>query len=136
MRQICSEQIIPGIINRDYDQFAEALYTFNRASGEYYSDFQSGSYHSRECAELVTQIRNFGVPAVGQSSWGPTLFAVAPELKVADDLARKLETGYSQNSRELSLEISVTRADNCGMKIENYDATAVTKNRGANTTTE
>ena len=74
----------------DYSIFAEALHDYNRLAGAVFAAAQGGEYSSPEVAALIARVRSLGAPAVGQSSWGPTVFAVTPDADRADWLARQL----------------------------------------------
>lgn len=83
LRKLAEDEILPAARNGDVDAFGEAIYTFNRKAGEPFSVAQGGVYASREIADLVADVRACGVRGVGQSSWGPTVFAVAPDSDTA-----------------------------------------------------
>ena len=59
--------------------------------------FQRQGPRIRITARLVNVVRNLGVCGVGQSSWGPALFAVLDSevaaLRFGDVLAQQLEAG-------------------------------------------
>lgn len=120
LKQLAGQEIVPGIEAGDYKRFANALYDFNRSSGEYFSEFQSGAYNSPRCAEIVKFVRSHGCPAVGQSSWGPTLFAVASSKELADDLVKDLRNNCPAIGAEKTTEIIVTNANNSGMQIADH----------------
>jgi beta-ribofuranosylaminobenzene 5'-phosphate synthase len=69
--------ILPALIERDLPAFGAALYDFNRRAGEWFAAVQGGVYAHPRVAELATTLRQLGIRGVGQSSWGPALFAVA-----------------------------------------------------------
>jgi beta-ribofuranosylaminobenzene 5'-phosphate synthase len=68
----------------DINAFGEAVYDFNRRVGEMFRPVQGGIYAHPHIEHVVKSIRAFGVKGVGQSSWGPTIFA----LGTADDVTR------------------------------------------------
>jgi len=74
----------------DYPTFADALHEYNREAGAVFASSQGGVYSSPPVAALVDRVRALGVPAVGQSSWGPTVFALTPDAERADWLAGQL----------------------------------------------
>ncbi|MEM7456176.1 MAG: hypothetical protein AAF456_17655 [Planctomycetota bacterium] len=57
-----------------------------------------------------------GVAATGQSSWGPTVFAVTRDEESAEELAVQL------TSRGNNTSAFVTTADNRGVRIEPVSA--------------
>jgi beta-RFAP synthase len=80
--------ILPAAVGADLDTFGEAAYEFNRRAGEPFTAAQGGTYASTEIAELVGDLRRLGVRGVGQSSWGPTVFAIVGSHEEALRLVR------------------------------------------------
>jgi beta-RFAP synthase len=105
-------KLIPGIMQLNYDLFAEGTYELGRRSGMMYSAIQNGPYNGPQVELLVNKIRDFGIPAVGQSSWGPCVFAIARNDKLAMELAANLRTEYGDRCN-----VRITRADNRGARI-------------------
>src|SRR4029077_15922503 len=68
--------MLPALIEVDLPAFGEALYEFNRRVGEMFKPWQRGVYGNPRTAEIVKFFRDNGVPGVGQSSWGPAVFAI------------------------------------------------------------
>jgi beta-ribofuranosylaminobenzene 5'-phosphate synthase len=107
-------QMLPAVANRDCGAFGEAVFQFGRRAGECFSAVQGGPFASDSIAQLVASIRAFGVPGVGQSSWGPTVYAATANEEEAQRLVDWLR-GRSNGSE---YEISVARPNNCGAIIE------------------
>jgi beta-RFAP synthase len=74
--------LLPALASADLDAFGEAVYELNARAGDAFAAVQGGRYGSRAAAECVARLRTSGVKAVGQSSWGPTVFAVVPHDEV------------------------------------------------------
>jgi predicted sugar kinase len=94
--------------------FGEAVYQFGKWAGECFSAVQGGPYASPEIERLVESIREYGVPGVGQSSWGPTVFAVVE----CDEEARRLKEWVRGQSCYKEFEITVARPNNSGARVE------------------
>jgi beta-RFAP synthase len=86
--------LLPAVAERDLDAFGEALFEFNRRAGEAFAPVQGGTYAGQDVAEVVAFVRAQGVRGAGQSSWGPTVFAVAGDEGRADDLARRVRDHF------------------------------------------
>lgn len=71
--------MLPALAEADLQAFGETLYDFNRRVGELFRPVQGGIYARPQSAEIVTYLRQQGIHGVGQSSWGPTLFAVVDD---------------------------------------------------------
>jgi predicted sugar kinase len=63
--------------------FGDAVHEFNRRAGEPFAAAQGGAYASPAIAELIVELRALGIRGVGQSSWGPTVFAMVPDSDTA-----------------------------------------------------
>ena len=81
--------LLPALAERDADAFGEALFEFNALAGELFRPVQGGTYASPAVAEVVDWARRQGARGVGQSSWGPTVFAVAADAERAADWAAR-----------------------------------------------
>ncbi len=75
--------LLPALAEHDIDGFGDALYEFNRRVGELFRPWQGAIYAHPQIAECVLQFRRLRVTGVGQSSWGPTTFAIVPRDRAA-----------------------------------------------------
>jgi beta-RFAP synthase len=82
--------LLPALAERDAVAFGEALHEFNARAGEPFAAAQGGTYSSPAVGAAVRALRGCGAWGVGQSSWGPTVFAVAESEDAAEDLARRV----------------------------------------------
>jgi beta-ribofuranosylaminobenzene 5'-phosphate synthase len=80
--------MLPALAAADLEAFGEALYEFNARVGDAFAPIQGGRYANPAVAHLVARIRGMRVKGVGQSSWGPTVFAVVGSPGAASDLQR------------------------------------------------
>ena len=112
MVELVRSQIIPGIIQQDYKLFGEGVYQFGRNSGSFFQTIQGGPYNGDEISTLVESVYQFGVPAVGQSSWGPCVFAITSHDEQAAKLTIELENRFGNR-----FEIIRTHADNQGVRL-------------------
>ncbi len=111
--RIANEEMLPAIERADCDAFGEAVYRFGRLAGECFATVQGGPFASRATAELVAAIRNMGVPGVGQSSWGPTVFAITPNEAKAHELVARLRA----ESTLVADDITIARPNNVGAQV-------------------
>lgn len=89
LRELAETALLPAAAAGDLDAFGESLYEFNRRAGEPFAAAQGGVYASAEIAELIADIRASGMKGVGQSSWGPTVFAVVANGDIAVSLVER-----------------------------------------------
>lgn len=67
--------LLPGLLAGDIDEFGVALTEIQREMGSIFASQQGGVFHPRS-APLVDALHTIGVGAVGQSSWGPTVYGI------------------------------------------------------------
>jgi beta-ribofuranosylaminobenzene 5'-phosphate synthase len=87
-------RLAPAAAREQYDEFGDALYEYNRASGECFASVQGGAYAHPNIQRLVNDVRRAGCSAVGQSSWGPTVFAICPSEERAQALTLEIGRRY------------------------------------------
>ena len=105
--------ILPAIIERDLAGFSRALYELQQRVGKCFASAQGGIFADPLLERIVTFIRAQGIEGVGQSSWGPTLYAVTENEATAQSLADHLRSRFDLNERE----VFVTAADNQGCEV-------------------
>ncbi len=105
--------MLPALAEADLEAFGEALFDYNARAGEAFAPFQGGTYGSPAVTELVAYLRGRGVRGVGQSSWGPTVFAVLAGQVEADEVARLLRARLDEGG-----DVLVTRAAAGGAAVE------------------
>lgn len=75
LKMIVESQLIPAARSGDFAAFTEAVFQYNLVSGRFFAAAQGGAYHGEATAAWVRTLRGEGFYGVGQSSWGPTIFA-------------------------------------------------------------
>lgn len=108
------ERLLPAAAAADFSAFSASIYAFNRRSGELFAASQGGPYNGPRVTELIELGRSLGVMGMGQSSWGPTVFAACPHPEAATQLAAAIRQQY----RPESLDITITAPSNRGGTIE------------------
>jgi beta-ribofuranosylaminobenzene 5'-phosphate synthase len=81
--------LLPGLIAGDIDEFGAALTQIQREVGSIFADQQGGVFHP-SAAPLVDALHALGVTAVGQSSWGPSVYGIVDGPERAADVAERL----------------------------------------------
>lgn len=113
LRRQVRERLLPAARAADYDQFCAALYQFGHDAGMCFAAAQGGPYNGPVLSRLVARMRELGMHGVGQSSWGPTLFAVAADERQAEEWVGRLEA----ESTDAPLEVCVAAPDNQGASV-------------------
>lgn len=111
-QRLCREVLmraLPAIVEKDLSAFAKAVQTLQAICGDYFAPAQGGGrYASRLITDALYFLQQQGVACFGQSSWGPTGFAVLPDRTTA----QKLSALAQQHFAGSGLQWQVTQACN------------------------
>jgi beta-RFAP synthase len=107
-------QALPALAERDLPAFGAAISELQSRIGDYFAPIQGGGrFTSPDVAAAMSMLRAEGAHGIGQSSWGPTGFAFAPDAATADRLARRLRS----EGRFAGLDIRICQGLNRGAHI-------------------
>ena len=93
--RISHQEMLPAVRNAEFDRFSTSVYEFGNTVGEFFASVQGGVFASPQTVALIRYLREQGIQGVGQSSWGPTVFALLPNQHSAD----QIRAGLSADSR-------------------------------------
>ena len=103
-------QVLPAAVLAEPQGFGEGITAIQRRIGDHFAPHQGGRYASPAVADALAAIAQRGVPGYGQSSWGPTGFALLPTEREARDLVAALD-------RPGRLRFVIARGRNAGASI-------------------
>ena len=109
---------LPALAERDVERFGQAIGELQRTVGDHFAPAQGGRFTSPMVAEVLGWLEAQGIPGVGQSSWGPTCFAIVGESERAERLAARMRERWAGTQ----LEVLVCCGRNVGASIENIAA--------------
>ncbi len=72
-------KLLPALSERDIKNFGDALTKIQVLTGNYFAQAQGGTYSSPAAADCIQFMKKAGAYGVGQSSWGPALYAVVKQ---------------------------------------------------------
>jgi beta-RFAP synthase len=107
-------QVAPAVLTGDIRSFGSAITEIQEAVGQYFAPYQGGRFASRTGCEVTELARAHGADAVGQSSWGPTVFALVGSAARARALADSLRGAFGDRLAW----VDVSRARNRGATCE------------------
>ncbi len=81
--------LLPGVVTGHIVEFGAALTAIQREIGSMFAARQGGVFHPH-AAPVVQALHALGVGAVGQSSWGPTVYGIVDGPGLAADVADRL----------------------------------------------
>ena len=113
LERLIQNEILPAARAADCDAFGSALFSYGHLAGECFAKAQGGPFATPAIETLVHRIRQLGIPGVGQSSWGPTVFAVTSCHAVAEKLVSDLQADNLYRNDE----VVITKPNNSGCSV-------------------
>ncbi|MBP0590172.1 beta-ribofuranosylaminobenzene 5'-phosphate synthase [Paraburkholderia sp. LEh10] len=107
-------RVLPGIAQSDFDAFAAGVTAIQQSIGGYFAPVQGGVYSSPAVAAAMQAIAAKQHAGVGQSSWGPTGFAIVQSSRHADEA---LAAARAATRAFPGIVCSVTRGRNHGARF-------------------
>jgi beta-RFAP synthase len=104
--------VLPALVERNLPAFGRSLTELQRLVGECFAPVQGSVYAGPESAELVRRFTEAGAAGVGQSSWGPTVYAVVEGEARGVELAERAVGWMSGGGRAFA-----TGFDNRGARV-------------------
>ncbi len=98
LRSILQQQLIPAAQASDLDAFASAVGQYNYQSGLLFESIQGGAYNGEAVSSLVRSLVDRGARGVGQSSWGPSVFAWFESTEQAEDFVSDLPADFASST--------------------------------------
>jgi len=111
-------RVLPGALEGVFEPFAEGVSLVQRLIGDYFAPAQGGSmYTSASVGRFLEWIRPRYCAGIGQSSWGPTGFAVLPS---AERAAEVIAAGRAAGALDPALRVVVVTGRNRGALLEHH----------------
>ena len=109
-------QALPAMAEQDLAMFGRAIHEIQCRVGDHFAAAQGGGrYTSHAVSEILEWMRGEGVGCVGQSSWGPTGFAVLGSELEAQRMLAELELRYLGRH---GISFMMTKARNQGSEVQ------------------
>ncbi len=113
---LCHEVLMkamPAVVEHDLQAFGETVQKLQSVTGDHFAPVQGGRYASQQVSKVLAYLAESGNACYGQSSWGPTGFAVFSSMKQAKQQLDILQQTFA----ELPVSYLLTKADNRGARI-------------------
>jgi beta-RFAP synthase len=104
--------LLPALVAADLDAFGKALTEIQCINGRWFAPAQGGPFAPGETTSLVRAFNEWGATGVGQSSWGPTVYALAGDEGRARELATRARTLVGDTT-----PVIITSFDDRGARI-------------------
>jgi beta-RFAP synthase len=90
--------LLPAVVEADLATFGSALCEIQQATGAWFASVQ-GDIFAGPSRDMAGRLRDWGAPGVGQSSWGPAIYAIVEGDDEAERLARRARTELGGTGR-------------------------------------
>ncbi len=112
-------RVLPGAAGAEFAPFAAGISHIQRVLGQHFAPAQGGAFTSVEVGHLIDWFeRSAPHPvAAGQSSWGPTGFAIVPSAQQADAL---IDAARAAGVVGAGLTVSTVSGRNSGASIVDH----------------
>ncbi|ORE98714.1 beta-ribofuranosylaminobenzene 5'-phosphate synthase family protein [Aurantimonas sp. 22II-16-19i] len=111
--QLVLMRALPGLMERDLAAFGGAISEIQEKVGAHFAAAQGGVFTSAKVSAACRWLERHGAHGIGQSSWGPTGFAFAPD----QDSAERLLAGLNAAGLCEGLDIRIVKGRNRGIEI-------------------
>ena len=91
LRETIENEILPAATAGNFADFSGAVARYNHAAGMLFADVQGGPYHGPAVTRLIDRCNGDGVRGVGQSSWGPGVFAWFESTTQANEFTASID---------------------------------------------
>jgi beta-RFAP synthase len=110
--QLVLTSLLPALVERDVEEFGDALTRVQQLVGDAFAAVQGGRFHPR-AGELVKALLRGGAAGAGQSSWGPAVYGVVGSESAGRELASRMEDVVGGGG-----SVDLVTFDNRGARVE------------------
>ena len=115
LRAMVFEHMIPAMQRADLSAFGAYMQELQAYNGAYFAPIQGGHYASQDAGNVLNWLQQNGASCVGQSSWGPTCFAVLQSQQQAETLLQQAQLVF--NSKP-NISFQIVHGKNSGATID------------------
>lgn len=120
--QLCRHllmQVLPALGEQDIKTFSIGVTAIQHLIGDYFAPYQGGRFSSPLVAQVCDWLGQQGIRGLGQSSWGPTGFALLENEIAASHILKLARQRWGD---EAALEFMLCKGSNeaAGIAIESH----------------
>ncbi len=109
-------QMLPGLVNQNISEFGESVSKIDELAGEAFSSQQGGLFKEETVTRTRNKLLQQGAYGAGQSSWGPTVYAIADGREQAMSLRSEITDFLDDEG--VSADVFVSKPDNSGAEVK------------------
>jgi beta-RFAP synthase len=107
--RIALDELLPAARDGLFEPFADAVCRYGELAGSCFAAVQGGPFNGPQTTQLVERLCRLGARGVGQSSWGPTVFAAAADQHSAQRLVERFRAEHGDQSFEIVIAAPASR---------------------------
>jgi beta-ribofuranosylaminobenzene 5'-phosphate synthase len=111
-------KMLPALVENDIAQFGQALTQLQQLVGDSFAAVQGGQFANTVSGQIIAHMLEQGAQGAGQSSWGPTVYALAHGERQARLLESEIQEFLEAHGGG---EVFHTRADSQGAWLINQN---------------
>ena len=108
---LLAAKLIPAVLEQDAEAFGTALTGIQMTVGRIYQPVQEQLFNPAS-QWLIPLLNRSGALGIGQSSWGPTVYAFTDSPAAAERIARTIKAEAQDRA-----DVTIVSADNTGARI-------------------
>lgn len=109
-------KMLPSMVERDIENFGQALTEVDGLVGKAFSPYQKGKFHSKVVSDTIDCMLKHGAHGAGQSSWGPTAYGLVGGDAHASELRGEVEEFLREKG--YTAVVGVARPNNTGARVK------------------
>lgn len=88
--EIVFRRLLPAVVERNFTDFVTSVEELDKLTSNYFAA-QKGRFCCKESEVVATALKEAGGEGIGQSSWGPTIYAFFETRKAAENAIKYVE---------------------------------------------
>jgi len=108
-------RLLPALAEQDCASFGAAIGEIQRSAGDYFARAQGGRFASAAVSEVLAWLEARGIAGIGQTSWGPTGFAIVDSEVRAHALLVEARSRFAHLD---GIDLVVVRGCNTGHRMQ------------------
>ena len=108
-------KMLPALVENDIAQFGQALTQIQQLVGDSFAAIQGGQFGNTLSEQIIAHMLQQGARGAGQSSWGPTVYALVQDEGQAQQLESNIQEYLEPRGGG---NVFYTHADSHGARLE------------------
>jgi beta-ribofuranosylaminobenzene 5'-phosphate synthase len=125
LRTMVIEHMLPALQRADLLAFGACMRDLQAYNGDYFAPIQGGRYASKDVTAVLDWLQSNGAVCVGQSSWGPTGFAILETQQQAESLQAQAQLAFAGKP---NISFKIVQGKNSGASVSKLSTSELSIN--------